>query len=190
MGGTHSSFSTQDEDGEDELREHAYDDGVPLDQLAILGRRPEEEDEDHKSKARNRAVGARVVRRLLRHHRPDEDHGDGADGAQRQAETGGDHVHGALHDVLPDEGDGDHGVAGGDVEGHEADHDEEPEEEGDEPAVVVAVEGEACNPPSVGVSCCPCHASLMRCHLAESSGLPLSDGEDGIEQRDRELTQS
>ncbi|KFY34257.1 hypothetical protein V494_06924, partial [Pseudogymnoascus sp. VKM F-4513 (FW-928)] len=38
-----SCFSAQDEDGEDELREHAYDDRVPADHLAVPRRRPEEE---------------------------------------------------------------------------------------------------------------------------------------------------
>ncbi|KFZ20269.1 hypothetical protein V501_00235 [Pseudogymnoascus sp. VKM F-4519 (FW-2642)] len=147
-----SGLGAQDEDGEDELREHADDDGVPFDELAVLGGRPEEEDEDREAEAGDGAVGARVVLGLLAHHGADEDDGHGAQGAEGEAEAGGDHVDDALDDVPPEEGDGDHGVAGGDVEGYEADHDEEPEEEGDQPAVVVAVEDEACDPPSVGVS--------------------------------------
>lgn len=117
-GEAHSSFSTQDEHGEDELREHAHDDGVPLDQLAVLRCRPEEEDKHEKAKARHRTVGARIIRRLLRDHRADEDNGDSANGSERQAEAGGDHIHDTLHNVLPEEGDGNQGVAGGHIEGH------------------------------------------------------------------------
>lgn len=150
--GTYTGLGAQNEDGEDELREHANNDGVPLDELAVPRRGPEDEEEDDQAEARDRTVSARVVGRLLRDKGADQDDGECSDGGENRAEALGDVTDGALDDVLPDECDGHHEVVRGDIEGDEAHHDEEPEEEWDEPAVVVAVEDEACDPPSGVVS--------------------------------------
>jgi hypothetical protein len=125
---------------------------VPLDPLPVSGGGPETGDEDDQAEARDGAVRTRVILALLGDERTDEDHGDRASGAEWQAQVLGDHVDDALHDVLPYKGYGHHGVARRDVEGYEADHDEEPEKEGDEPAVVGAMEDKTCDPPSAIIS--------------------------------------
>lgn len=101
-----AGFRPQDEEGEDELREHADDDRVPVHGGAVVRGGVEEGDEDCEAEEADCPVGVRVVGGFGTGECADEDDGDCAQGAEPEAEFFGDEAYGEHAGVVPDEANG------------------------------------------------------------------------------------
>lgn len=121
---------------------------MPVDQLPIARRHPQYEQEHSQTEERDRPIFPGVIRRLLGHERPHQDDGDREQSpswyphllrylrANPNTSVLPAHVHG-----LRDDGDWY-------VEEEEAQRDCAPEQEGDDPVLVVPVEDQAGDPPA------------------------------------------
>ncbi|CRK38233.1 hypothetical protein BN1708_007695, partial [Verticillium longisporum] len=139
---------SQDEEGDDELRKHATDDGAPVDHLAVARGTPESEDGESQTKQRHGTVLAVVVGKLLRSHRSDKHGGHGDGTSSGSTSLGRESIVNTDSALRPGPDDGAGQVRAADVEEEEAHGDGKPHQEGDAPVHVVAVQNEACNPPA------------------------------------------
>lgn len=130
----------EDKQRNDELHQHAHEDGVPLDMRPVLARRPEHAHKHQHAKQRHGAVVARVVERLGGGEGADEVHADDEYRRQRRAQLGRDKRDKAHGGVLPEGLYGLEEEADREVDGEDAQGDAQPEEEGDDPVLVGAVE--------------------------------------------------
>lgn len=124
----------------DELHQHAHKDGVPLDMRPVLARRPEYAYKHQHAKHRHGAVVARVVERLGGGKGADKVHGDDEYRRQRRTQLGRDERDEAHGGVLPEGLYGLEEEADREIQGEDAQGDAQPEEEGDDPVLVGAVE--------------------------------------------------
>jgi hypothetical protein len=155
-----SSSGAQDEQRNDELKKHTNDDGVPVDLGSVARSGPETEDEDSKTKERDRTVGAGVVLALLTGKGTDDNHSNGQSSTCRHAHLLWDETCESNTSVVPypvhglgDDGDGD-------VESDQSDHDGQPEQEWNDPVLVVTVNDDTCDPPSGSLSDQSSHKTL------------------------------
>ncbi|KAB8339104.1 hypothetical protein FH972_022040 [Carpinus fangiana] len=125
-----TSFGAQDEQCNDELYQHADDDGVPNDKFSVFGRSPQHEDEDDQTEQAHGPVCTSVVRSLLGCEGADEDDCNDQERAGRDAQLFGNE----SHDFW--------------AEGEQAYRDGEPQQERDEPILVVAMQDQAGDPPA------------------------------------------
>ncbi|KAJ0132490.1 Succinate dehydrogenase [ubiquinone] iron-sulfur subunit, partial [Fusarium oxysporum f. sp. albedinis] len=143
-----SNGCSQDEETDDVLREHAANDSAPVDALAVLASSPEDEEKDSHSEKTNGAVLTGVVSDLLRNKSADENSSYSDGSASESAQVGGDEVvdpdGGVEPDLLDDVGD----MAAGNVEEDQTENNGEPQEEGNNPVLVIAVQDERRNPPA------------------------------------------
>lgn len=142
-----SSLGTQDEEGNDELNQHADNDGVPLDPRTITRSDVEDTDKDKKTEQADGTVGAGVVGALLGSKGTDDDDGNAKGSTSNDSQLLGDQVLDAHTRVVPDEvhwlgNDGD-----GDVEEDDAEGDGEPEEERLDPVHVMTMQDQTDDPP-------------------------------------------
>lgn len=124
---------------DDVLRKHTSNDGSPIDALAILARQPQDEEEDGKTEQADGAVLTGIVLDLLRDERADENDSNGQGCASERSELFRDAVIDDKRRVLPDPADRARDISDGDVEEEQTQRDGEPEEEGNDPVLVIAV---------------------------------------------------
>lgn len=160
---TYTNTSAEHEKSQNELRQHADDNGVPDNLATVTRREPEEEKEDDETKAGNSTVGAGVIRIIWLNESAETNDGDSSDGGEWETQALWNEDDSATDNVGPEELDWHHEVAGWDVEGDETHHDEEPQEEWDDPAEVTPVEDNTCNPPSSIVLAELCQIRHLRC---------------------------
>lgn len=145
---TYTDTSAKHEKSQNELCQHADNNGVPDNLATVTGREPEAEEEDDETEAGNSTIGAGVIRIIWLNESAETNDSDSSDGAEWETQAFWNDGDSATDNVGPEEFDRDHEVAGWNVEGDETHHDEEPQEEGDDPAEVTPVEDNTCNPPS------------------------------------------
>ncbi|KAH6603754.1 hypothetical protein Trco_007200 [Trichoderma cornu-damae] len=138
----------EDEEADDVLAQHAADDGAPVDLAAVPAGGPEDGDDDEHAEEADGAVLARVVGALLGDEGADQDGGDRDEGAGGGAQPRGDAVVDDQRRVGPNPLDGVGQEAHGHVEEEEADGDGQPQQEGDDPVLVVAVQDQRRDPPA------------------------------------------
>lgn len=158
-----TNASSQNKEGDDELNQHTDDDGVPVDRLSVARSGPEGEDEHGQTKERNSTVGAGVVLALLTGHGTNDDDGNGKRGASRSAQLRRNHLSDPDSGVVPDPVHGLCDDGDGDVARDDADHDGQPEQERNDPVLVVAVQDDRRDPPSNTVSSRYLYNGLTRC---------------------------
>lgn len=146
-----ASSGAKHEEGDYELDQHAHYDSVPLDRFPVLGRGPENEQEHDQAEQTHGAVGARVVRRLLAGKRTSDDDSDGQERTGWDSQPLGDERGKAHACVVPNKvhGLGDDGD--GCVEEEQAQGDGEPQQERDDPVLVMAVQHQTRDPPAFRV---------------------------------------
>lgn len=128
-----TSLCAENEKGEDVLCEHAYNDGLPFDRLAVVGSSPETEDEDYETEQADSAVCSGVVGRLVACKSSNQEHGNGSCSSEWQSQLLWDHVNRAVDGLHPYPGNWLSDIFGRDVEGNQADGECGPEEERNEP---------------------------------------------------------
>ncbi len=136
---------------DDELREHAANDSMPADLAAVATRCPEQEDHDSKTKEGDGAVATCVVGRFRGDEGCDEHNCNGYGCCGPEAQFLWDQLVDSDTGVVPGKVHGLGHDGNGGPEEDDAKSDGEVEEEGDQPAVVVTVQDEACYPPA---ACC------------------------------------
>ena len=143
-----SDAGTQDEQTDNVLRQHADNDGTPVDGVAVFTGKPEAEENDDQAKQADSTVGASVVGSLFGYERTNKDGSDGDGSTGERAELRGHHVGNPDRRVLPykvdrfaDDGDGD-------VPENETSHNGEPDEERDDPVHIAMVQNERGDPPT------------------------------------------
>lgn len=139
---------SQDKETNDVLAQHAADDGSPVDVLAVVACGPEAKEDDEHAKQADGTVGARVVRALLGGEGADNDGSKGHTGTERGAQLGRNAVIDDQRSVLPYPLDGIGDVARGHVEEEQANGDGQPQQKGDFPVLVVAMQDQRRNPPA------------------------------------------
>ncbi|KAJ8113160.1 hypothetical protein OPT61_g4655 [Boeremia exigua] len=147
-----SDASPQNEKGDDKLDEHADDDSVPVDRLPVAGGEPEHEDEHTQTEERDDTVDTGVVLAFLAGHGSNNDDGDGKRSTGRHTQLLGNEHSNSDSSVLPqpvhrlgDDGDGN-------MARDEANHNRQPEQERNDPVLVLAMDDNRRNPPSKNVS--------------------------------------
>jgi hypothetical protein len=143
-----SGFGPQDEQGNDELAQHADNDGVPYNLGPVAGGGPEEGEENYQAEQTDGAVGAGVVQTLLASKRSHDDDSDGQSGASRDSHLLGHKVADSDTSVVPNEMHWLGNNANGDPEEDQPQHDGEPEKEWNNPVLVLAMDDDTSNPPS------------------------------------------
>ncbi|TKW55004.1 hypothetical protein CTA1_13402 [Colletotrichum tanaceti] len=139
----------EDEDGDDELGQHAADDGVPGDLAPVARRGGQQGDHEEQAEQGDGAAGPRVLARVVGDHGADEEDADGQQGGQRLVQPRGRQVVDPGHGVAPDEAQRHHDGRGRQPEGDDPDGDGEVDQERLQPAEPVALEDEADDPPAV-----------------------------------------
>lgn len=143
-----SNSSAQDKQGNDELEQHADNDCVPVDHAPVARSRPKSEDENAQTEEGHSTIGTCVVLAFLADECTNDDYSNRQSGTSWHAHLLGDEIREANSSVIPDpvhrlSDNGDR-----DVECDYSDHDGEPEQEGDDPILVLAVYDDTGDPPS------------------------------------------
>lgn len=145
-----AGLAAQHEDGDDELGQHASDDGVPGDLAPVARGGGEHGDHDQQAEQRDGPVGARVLARLGGDHGADEEDGDGDGGGEGLVQLGRNGLVSSVERVAVDGLGRVHNDRDGDPERDDADGDGDVQQRRLEPpeVPVVAVPDEAMNPPA------------------------------------------
>lgn len=143
-----SSLGPQNKQGDDELDQHANNDGVPYDLLPVAGSSPEAEQEDDETEQTDSTVRTGVILGLFADERSDDDDSNGQQSASRNTNILRDVAYEANSSVVPDpvHRPGDDGD--GHIEEDQTKHDGEPEQEGNNPVLIMAMLDDGRNPPS------------------------------------------
>lgn len=143
-----TNASSEHKQTDNVLRKHTSNDSSPIDALAILARQPQDEEEDGKTEQADGAVLAGVVLDLLRDKGADENDGNGKGCASEGSELFWDPVVDDKGGMLPDPANWARDISDGDVEEEQTQRDGEPEEEGNDPVLVIAVKDQRRDPPT------------------------------------------
>lgn len=143
-----SHTGSQHEQRNDELHEHAHNDGMPLDVRTMLACHPQRTNKYQQSKERHCTVIAGVVQRFFGHKGTDEDNSDSKGACNCSSEFRRDQRDDAPGGDLPDRLHGLEEDADGDPQEDEAEGYAKPEKERNDPVFVVPVENQRCDPPS------------------------------------------
>jgi hypothetical protein len=143
-----SGLGPQDEEGNDELAQHADNDGVPYNLGPVAGGCPEEGEEDYQAKQTDSAVGAGVVQTLLAGKGSHDDDSDGQSSASRNSHLLRNEVADSNSSVVPNEMHWLRDNANGDPEEDQSKHNGEPEKEWNNPVLVLAMKDDTGDPPS------------------------------------------
>ena len=136
---------------------------MPVDRLLVARSEPEREDEHSQTEERNSTVGACVVLALLASHRTNDDDRDGKSSTSRDTHLLGNERSSPDSGVVPDPvhrlcDDGDRNMAR-----DEADHDRQPEQERNDPVLVMTMHNDRRNPPSKVVSSNRVYSLKLHC---------------------------
>lgn len=144
-----SGRGAQDEKGNDELHQHADNDRVPDNALPVSRSGPQSEDEDNQTEDADCTVGPGIVAALGAGKSANEEDSDDQQGSSRGPQLLGDERSKADPRVVPHEvhGLGDNGNR--DMEEDDPKRDAQIEQERNDPVLVMAVQDQACDPPSV-----------------------------------------
>lgn len=115
----------------------------------VVGGDIENTKDNNKTEARLSARSTGVISSLLIDEGTKEEDSNGAGSSNWQAKLLWDHLNTALNNLDPGELDWPEEELGWDVEGDQADHNAQPQQEWNKPAKVGAVQNETCNPPAV-----------------------------------------
>lgn len=143
-----SGLGPQYEERDDELHQHAHDDGVPDDLLAVPRGGPEDGQEHHQSEETDGPVLSAVVLGLLRGERTDDDDRHGHKRGAGDAKLLGNEGDKSRGGLIPDPTRRPHDNRNGHIEEDDAQRDGQIQQEGDQPPQVIPMEDETCNPPS------------------------------------------
>lgn len=143
-----TNAGSQDKETNDVLAQHTTNDGSPVDVLAGIAGDPEAKEDDEHAKQADGTVGARVVGALLGAERASKDGSEGYSSTGGSAQLLGDAVIDDESRALPHPLDGVGDVAHGHMEEEQTDRDGQPQQEGDDPVLVVAMQDQRRNPPA------------------------------------------
>lgn len=149
-----SSLGPEHKDGDDELSQHATNDGVPGDCPPVAGRDRQESNHDQKTKDGNGTVGAGVLCLVGGNHGADQEDAQGSESCKGLVQLLRDNVVKADNSVVPDDAEGGHDDRSRCVVEEDAENDGDVEQHGLEPAIVVGaanaiVGNDAVDEPSV-----------------------------------------
>jgi hypothetical protein len=139
---------TQDEEANDVLGKHATNDSAPVDTGTAAAGAPESEQNDENAEEADGTVLASVFSSFLGGESANEDNSDGTSSSGDSAQLRRYQVVDDKGSVLPHPLDRVRDVTAGDVEEDEAERDGEPQEEGHDPILVIAVKNQRRHPPA------------------------------------------
>lgn len=143
-----SDTGTQDEEANDVLGKHAANDRAPVDTRTRSAGGPEAEADEEDTEETDGTVLTGVVRSLLRDEGTDEHRTNSDRSTSRSAQLRRDHVVDGHTAARPNPLDGVGDVTAGNVEEDQAQHDGEPQQEGNDPVLGVAVQDQRRDPPA------------------------------------------
>lgn len=143
-----TSLGPQHEKRNDELREHADNDSVPDNLAPVSGSGPETEEKDEQTEQTDGTVRPSVVFSFRARERAHNDSSYGYESAKRQAHFLRDQRSDPNTRVVPNPMHRACDDADGDMEKDQAEHDGQPEEKGNDPVLVMAMNNDTGNPPT------------------------------------------
>lgn len=114
-GKTYADAGAEHKEGQNELGQHANNDSVPDDLLAIAGSQPEAEKDDNEAEAGNSTVGTSVIRIIWLDEGAETNDSDCAKATKWEPKSLWDENEGAADNVFPKELERHHEVAGWDI---------------------------------------------------------------------------